>query len=130
MVDNATNSAEQMLYGTLLVLTFVSGLVDAASFLALGHVVTVNMTGNVMLMALATAGSPEPTLLRPALALLTALACAVVAGHLDSRIRWEKARTIKLTPLWRAEGRQANCPLTGEGMPECQGGRTHGRTND
>ena len=44
MVDGATNSAEQMLYGTLLILTFVSGLVDAASFLALGHVFTANMT--------------------------------------------------------------------------------------
>jgi Protein of unknown function (DUF1275) len=58
MVDGATNSAEQMLYGTLLILTFVSGLVDAASFLALGHVFTANMT----------AGAP-------------------MAGHLDSRIR-------------------------------------------
>ena len=30
MVARAANSAEQMLYGTLLILTFVSGLVDAA----------------------------------------------------------------------------------------------------
>jgi uncharacterized membrane protein YoaK (UPF0700 family) len=103
----ATISAEQMLYGTLLVLTFVSGIVDAANFLALGYVVTVNMTGDVVLMALATAGSPELSLLRSALAVLTALAGAVVAGHLDSRIRWEKARIVKLTPLWRAEERQA-----------------------
>ena len=90
MVNTATNSAEQMLYGTLLVLTFVSGLVDAASFLALGHVFTANMTGNVVLMALALAGTPELSLLRSSLALFTALAGAVVAGHLDSRIRWEK----------------------------------------
>ena len=33
MVGSAANSAEQMLYGTLLILTFVSGLVDAASFM-------------------------------------------------------------------------------------------------
>jgi uncharacterized membrane protein YoaK (UPF0700 family) len=90
MADGATNSAEQMLYGTLLILTFVSGLVDAASFLALGHVFTANMTGNVVLMAFALAGTPELSSLRSFIALLSALAGAAVAGHLDSRIRWEK----------------------------------------
>ena len=48
------------------------------------------MTGNVVLMAFALTGTPELSLLRSALALLTALAGAVVAGHLDSRIQWEK----------------------------------------
>ena len=90
MVDGATNSAEQMLYGTLLILTFVSGLVDAANFLALGHVFTANMTGNVVLMAFPLAGTPELSSLRSFIALLSALAGAAVAGHLDSRIRWEK----------------------------------------
>jgi uncharacterized membrane protein YoaK (UPF0700 family) len=89
MVGNATNSGEQMLYGTLLTLTFVSGLVDAASFIALGHVFTANITGNVVFMAFALAGIPELSLQRSSVALLTALAGAVVAGHLDSRIRWE-----------------------------------------
>ena len=90
MVDSATNSAELMLYGTLLILTFVSGLIDAASFLALGHVFTANMTGNIVLMAFALVGTPELSLLRSLVALFTALAGAVVAGHLDARIRWEK----------------------------------------
>ena len=90
MGERATNSAEQILYGTLLTLTFVSGLVDAASFIALGHVFTANMTGNVVLMAFALAGIPELSLFRSLVALLTGLAGAVVAGHLDSRIQWEK----------------------------------------
>jgi uncharacterized membrane protein YoaK (UPF0700 family) len=90
MAGSETNSAEQMLYGTLLTLTFVSGLVDAASFIALGHVFTANMTGNVVFMGFALAGVPGLSLSRAFLALLTALAGAVVAGHLDSRIRWEK----------------------------------------
>ncbi|QNI34216.1 DUF1275 domain-containing protein [Alloacidobacterium dinghuense] len=64
MVDSATSSAKQMLYGTLLILTFVSGLVDAAGFLALGHVFTANMTGSVVLMAFALVGTPEPSSLR------------------------------------------------------------------
>jgi uncharacterized membrane protein YoaK (UPF0700 family) len=41
-------------------------------------------------MAFALAGIPELSLLRSLVALLTALAGAAVAGHLDSRIRWEK----------------------------------------
>jgi uncharacterized membrane protein YoaK (UPF0700 family) len=90
MAGSKINSAEQMLYGTLLTLTFVSGLVDAASFIALGHVFTANMTGNVVFMAFALAGIPELSLWRSLIAFLTALAGAVVAGHLDSRIRWEK----------------------------------------
>jgi uncharacterized membrane protein YoaK (UPF0700 family) len=90
MVDSASNSAEQMLYGTLLILTFVSGLVDAASFIAPGHVFTANMTGYVVLMAFALASTPELSSLRSFIVLLSALAGAAVAGHLDSRIQWEK----------------------------------------
>jgi hypothetical protein len=42
----------------LLVLTAVSGIVDAISFLGLGHVFTANMTGNVAFLAFAVAGIP------------------------------------------------------------------------
>jgi uncharacterized membrane protein YoaK (UPF0700 family) len=42
----------------LFVLTAVSGIVDAVSFLGLGHVFTANMTGNVALLAFAAAGAP------------------------------------------------------------------------
>src|SRR5438094_4351939 len=42
----------------LLTLTGVTGLVDAVSFLGLGHVFTANMTGNVVLLAFAVAGTP------------------------------------------------------------------------
>src|SRR5258706_6103576 len=34
----------------LLILTFVTGLVDAVSFLGLGHVFTANMTGNIVFL--------------------------------------------------------------------------------
>ncbi|MFF4410738.1 YoaK family protein [Streptomyces sp. NPDC001262] len=39
-------------------LTVVSGLVDAASYLGLGHVFTANMTGNVVVLGFAAAGAP------------------------------------------------------------------------
>jgi uncharacterized membrane protein YoaK (UPF0700 family) len=73
MVDNATNFAEKMLYGTLLILTFVSGFIDAASYIALGHVFTANMTGKVIFIAFALAGVPGLSLFRSALALLAGL---------------------------------------------------------
>ena len=40
----------------LLGMTAVTGVVDAVSFLSLGHVFTANMTGNVVLLAFASTG--------------------------------------------------------------------------
>src|SRR2546427_5846252 len=41
----------------LLALTVVTGLVDAFSYLVLGHVFVANMTGNVVFLAFALAGA-------------------------------------------------------------------------
>ena len=38
-------------------MTFTTGIVDAASFLALGHVFTANMTGNIVLLGFALRGA-------------------------------------------------------------------------
>ena len=40
----------RLLVGTLLALTCVTGLIDAASYLRLGHVFVANMTGNVVFL--------------------------------------------------------------------------------
>jgi uncharacterized membrane protein YoaK (UPF0700 family) len=92
-VAEATTTSERVLVGTLFTLTYVCGLIDAASFLALGHVFTANMTGNVVFMAFAVAGVPELSIVRSALALTCALAGAVIAGHLDTRLTWKKRPT-------------------------------------
>jgi uncharacterized membrane protein YoaK (UPF0700 family) len=42
----------------LVLLTVVTGLVDAFSYLALGHVFVANMTGNVVFLAFALSGAP------------------------------------------------------------------------
>ena len=42
----------------LLTLTGVTGVIDAVSFLGPGHVFTANMTGNVVLLGFAAAGTP------------------------------------------------------------------------
>jgi uncharacterized membrane protein YoaK (UPF0700 family) len=53
----ASASPGRRLVGTLIVLTVISGLVDAVSYLGLGHVFTANMTGNVVLLGFAAAGA-------------------------------------------------------------------------
>jgi uncharacterized membrane protein YoaK (UPF0700 family) len=66
----------------MLSLTVVTGLVDAFSFLALGHVFVANMTGNVVLSGFALAGAAE---FSPA-ASLTALGAFVLGALLGGRI--------------------------------------------
>ncbi|MFE7597836.1 YoaK family protein [Streptomyces sp. NPDC057494] len=64
----------------LLVLTFVSGLVDAASFLGLGRVFVANMTGNVVFLGFALSGVAELSALASVVALTGFLAGAVAGG--------------------------------------------------
>jgi len=78
----------------LLTLTAVTGLVDAVSFLGLGHVFTANMTGNVVLLAFAVAGAPGLSMARSSSSLVAFLVGAALGGRLGvamaatSRRRW------------------------------------------
>ncbi|MFE5829891.1 YoaK family protein [Streptomyces sp. NPDC056488] len=64
----------------LLVLTFVSGLVDAASFLGLGRVFVANMTGNVVFLGFALSGAAQLSAPASAVALAGFLAGAAAGG--------------------------------------------------
>jgi uncharacterized membrane protein YoaK (UPF0700 family) len=70
--------------GILLAMTVVTGIVDAVSFLALGRVFTASMTGNVVLLSFALAGTPGLSIWRSALALLAFLSGAVFGGRVVS----------------------------------------------
>ncbi len=50
---------ERILPLSLYLFTAVTGLVDAVSYIALGHVFTANMTGNIVLLGFALAGVPS-----------------------------------------------------------------------
>lgn len=63
-------------------LTGVTGLVDAISFLGLGHIFTANMTGNVVLRAFALAGAPGPSIARSLTSLVAFLVGAALGGRL------------------------------------------------
>ncbi|MEU0136964.1 YoaK family protein [Streptomyces sp. NPDC006296] len=64
----------------LLALTVVSGLVDAFSFLLLGHVFVANMTGNVVIMGFALAGAPGFSTAASTVALVSFAAGALAGG--------------------------------------------------
>jgi uncharacterized membrane protein YoaK (UPF0700 family) len=66
----------------LLAMTAVTGIVDAVSYVALGHVFTANMTGNVVLLGFALAGTPDLSVSRSLLALLCFFGGAVVGGRI------------------------------------------------
>src|SRR5262247_1880027 len=53
----------------LMALTFITGVIDAVSFLGLGRVFTANMTGNVVLLGFAVAGVPGLSVARSLAAL-------------------------------------------------------------
>jgi len=75
-------NAEGRLVVALLVLTFVTGIVDAVSFLGLGHVFTANMTGNIVLLGFALAGAASLSVARSIVSLLAFVAGAVLGGRL------------------------------------------------
>jgi len=93
---------------TLLILTFVTGIVDAVSFLALGQVFAAMQTGNVIFLGLGIAGSSGAPVLAPLLALGAFVAGSAIgallprpagpaAGH---PLRW--AMTIEIGLLGAA----------------------------
>jgi uncharacterized membrane protein YoaK (UPF0700 family) len=66
----------------LLVLTVTTGLVDAVSYLGLGHVFTANMTGNVVLLGFGLAHAGGLPVLAPLVSLAAFLLGAGAGGRL------------------------------------------------
>src|SRR5580700_4448470 len=69
----------------LVALTLVTGLVDAFSYLALGHVFVANMTGNIVLLGFALAGAPGFSITASVTALASFFAGALIGGRIGSR---------------------------------------------
>ena len=67
-------TTDSILPYALLGMTAVTGLIDAVSYLSLGHVFTANMTGNIVLLAFASTGVPQVSLARSITALVGFLA--------------------------------------------------------
>src|SRR6202162_5252648 len=82
----AARSIRHPLTRTLLVLTFTTGLVDAVSYLGLGHVFTANMTGNIVLLGSGIARSGGLPVVAPLVSLTAFLLGAGGGGVLAARL--------------------------------------------
>ena len=81
----SSRTTEKVIPYALLGMTAVTGLVDAVSFLSLGRVFTANMTGNIVLLAFATAHVSGLSIARSLTAFLAFLVGAVVGGRVMAR---------------------------------------------
>src|ERR1700692_4969053 len=70
----------------LLSLTAVTGMVDAVSVLALGHVFTANMTGNVVFLGFAIGGAAGFSLSRSLMALICFAVGALLGGWMTRKM--------------------------------------------
>lgn len=66
-------------------LTLVSGLIDAVSFLRLGHVFVANMTGNVVLLGFAIGGAKDISIAGSLIAIFAFMVGAAIGGRLSRR---------------------------------------------
>jgi len=78
----------------LLLLTVVAGAVDAVSFLSLGHVFVVNMTGNIVFLGFAAAGVTEISLTSTLIALGAFVCGSVAGGRLALRFAEERLLAV------------------------------------
>ncbi len=78
----------------LLLLTVVTGVVDAVSYIALGHVFVANMTGNVVFLGFALAGASGLSAPASLAALGAFLLGAVAGGRLAARYEGHRGRHL------------------------------------
>jgi uncharacterized membrane protein YoaK (UPF0700 family) len=83
----ASDQAKLSVLPTLLVLTLLSGMIDAVCYLGLGHVFTANMTGNVVVLGFAAAGAPGFSAPASLTSLGVFLVGAVAGGRLMLRVK-------------------------------------------
>ena len=80
----------------LLVLTMITGLVDAVSYLELGHVFVANMTGNIVFLGFAAAGAPGLSVPASLAAIGAFLAGALAGGRLALHFSGHRGRFLAI----------------------------------
>jgi uncharacterized membrane protein YoaK (UPF0700 family) len=83
----------------LIALTVVTGLVDAFSYLTLGHVFVANMTGNVVFFGFALAGVGQVSALASLVAVMAFAAGAALGGRLARRSQPHRGFLLAATCL-------------------------------
>lgn len=83
-----------LLSPALVILTFVAGLVDALSYLALGHVFVANVTGNIVFLGFAFAHAQGFVWWTSALTLATFMIGAFIGGRIIHYFGANRARHL------------------------------------
>ena len=83
----------------LLGLTFTTGLIDAVSYLGLGHVFTANMTGNIVFLGFGIAGGSGLPVLAPIVSLVAFLVGAGAGGVFAARLA-DRRPGLLVRALW------------------------------
>jgi uncharacterized membrane protein YoaK (UPF0700 family) len=89
------SAAEESLPPLLILLTLVTGVVDALAYLRLGHVFVANMTGNVVFLGFAAAGAGGLSVPGSLLALACFLPGGIAAGRLAARLGDDRRRQLQ-----------------------------------
>jgi len=98
----ANSKADGPLPLILFVLTAVTGLVDAVSYLKLGHVFVANMTGNVVILGFAAGGAAEFSVGVSLVAIGSFLLGALAGGRLGSNTGQHRGRFLALSTYAQA----------------------------
>ncbi len=84
----------QLVLRTLFLLTAVTGIVDAVSYLVLGRVFVANMTGNVVFLGFALSGDKQLSIAASLVAIAAFMAGAVIGGRLGVRLGGHRGRHL------------------------------------
>jgi uncharacterized membrane protein YoaK (UPF0700 family) len=91
----AKNAPDGPLPPLLLSLTVVTGLVDAASYVNLGHVFVANMTGNVVFLGFAIGGAKGLSVWASLVAIAAFLSGSLAAGRLGGRFAGRRLELLR-----------------------------------
>jgi uncharacterized membrane protein YoaK (UPF0700 family) len=83
----------------LILLTFVTGLVDAVTYLGFGHVFAANMTGNVIVLGFALVGTSEISATASVVSLGSFMIGGLISAHVSHALQRTRHRWILITLL-------------------------------
>lgn len=87
----------------MLLLCMSAGMVDVIGYLGLGHVLTANMTGNIVLLGIAIARAQEFVVLRALLALIGFIAGNAIAAHMIGHVQTKNGWSSRVTTVFTVE---------------------------
>ena len=96
-MPGAKSTADGPLPLVLIGLTVVTGLVDAVSYLGLGHVFVANMTGNVVFLGFLAGGAPDFSAVLSLVAIGAFVLGAVAGGRLGRNTGGHRGRLLAVS---------------------------------